>query len=261
MFDNQIDEFALLPDDFTGEVEAEEVEAEEVEEAETEEVNLEEETETVEETTEADEVEVIESLEDLKVKFLKEEKSLKDFDRNELQALIQKGLNSDRLEGKLQKQQETITKYDEVAEMAQLYGYDAPEQLLNAMRDQHFQSEAERTGASVDVLKENYQLKKSKPKSNDLEQFVSTFPDVKETDIPSEVWEARRDGGSMVEAYGKYLESQKVEGYLSKIAELEKQLKTQTQNVKTKSKAVVKPQTGDSGTEEVLDDFLTGLLK
>jgi hypothetical protein len=260
--DNQVHEEEkeyILPDDYVEE-EDKQPDGEVIEESEVIEEVIEgdKETETVEDTEPVKEL-----LEDLEIKFLHDTKKLKDFDKDEIKTLVQKGMNHDRLNEKLV---DTNTKLGSFQEIAELYGYDT-ETLANALLNQYFDTKAEQEGVSPDVIKREHNLNKrekgrqAEAKSKDaFEKFVDNYPNVKNEDITPLTWERVKNGTDLTTAYEMQLKDNQLEELKSTISKLQNEVKTVKQNADIKKKAVVKSTTKNGSDEVGKDDFLEGLL-
>jgi hypothetical protein len=267
--DNQVQELDyILPDDY---VEEEVTQPDEEENEETiEEVTegneeTEEVEETAEETTETveDTEPVKELLEELEIKFLHDTKKLKDFNKDEIKTLVQKGMNHDRLNEKLT---DVNTKLGSFQEIAELYGYDV-ETLSNALLNQYFDTKAEQEGTTPDLVKREHNLNKrekgrqAEAKQKDaFEKFVDTYPNVKNEDITPLTWERVKNGLDLTTAYEMQLKDNQLEELKSTISKLQNEVKTVKQNADIKKKAVVKSTTKNGSDEVGKDDFLEGLL-
>lgn len=260
--DNQVQEELdyILPDDY-------EEEAEETTEAETEESEVAEEGETAEEseqTKEAENSEVVEErLEDLEIKFLHETKALKDIPKDELKALVQKGMNHDRINEKLTQANESLS---QLSDLATSYGMDL-KGLIDTLFDNYFDQTAEREGITKEQVKAKYEQGKKNAEQKMYDRFIQSFPNVKGEQIPESVWQAVKDGEDLTSAYRNHLNDQQtneskntIKQLQTEIEALKNQLKTKEQNETVKKKAVVKA-TSNHGTDEFEgDEFLQGLL-
>jgi hypothetical protein len=243
-----------------------EVEGEQTEDAE---------TDTVEDTTETEEVteepEVL-TLDDLEVKYLHESKKLKDFERSELQALVQKGMNHDRLLEKLQATDAIKGQLSEFGEIAELYGYDT-NTLRELLLEQYYANKAEQEGLTPEIVKREHQLSRKEKQLNSktdeqkqgdaFAKFVSQYPDVKQSDITPETWSKFHSGTDLTLAYEQQLKDAKIATMQSEIEQLKNQLKVTAQNSTNKKKAVVKPTT-HNGSDKVSsedDDIMRVFLE
>lgn len=259
MDENQIVEEYLLPDDYE-EPEEETTEAEEIE-SESEELEEDVQVEAVEETTE--ETEAKELLEELEVKFLHDTKKLKDFDKEELKTIVQKGLNHDRL---LEKVTIANERTEKIRELSELYKMSENE-LIDALYDQYFTTTAEQQGKDKDYVKLAYEANKKQSTQKMYERFATKYPDVKADAIPTEVWQAVQEGEDLSRAYDNHMKEttiltkdSEVNKLKSEIEELKGKLKAQQSNEEVKKKAVVKS-TSKNGNETVEgDEFLQGFF-
>ena len=244
-----IDDFELLPDDYV-EGDGEEETDEESDEEESEEVTEEEEKE---ETT-------IEALEDLEVKYLRDSKKLKDIPREEIKTFIQKGMNHDRVQEKLQIANEQNTEFTEIAKMFDMELKD----LTETLKQQYFEGKADRENRNIEDVKKEYSASHKNSQQRAIDRFMTKFPDVKLDALPQEVVDDYARGEDLVTAYNNYnkgaelkTKETEISTLNDKIKTLEKELATHKQNAKTKAKGVVKATNG-AGIEH--DEFLEGLF-
>ena len=267
--DNQVEEVEeldyILPDDYVEEEETqsdEDVEETEVETLE-EEVEETEEVETDEEVEDDNDNTIEESpLSDLEVKFLKENKKLGEFDREELKTFIQKGMNQDRLQEKFESVNEINTQYKELAEMFNMN----EKELLDNLKNQYFTSKAEEEGRAVKDVINEYNSNHKDRETLMYERFVKKYNDVDIDKIPQEVLDRVKNGEDLVDAYERNIKDMsisekdtEISQLKDKITELEKAIKVSKQNKKIKSKSVVKKTSGSDKSDNK-DDFLQGLL-
>ena len=247
----------ILPDDYVEEEEESTEETEETTEEEGEELeddDTEESEEEEEETTEA-------ALEDLEVKFLHEVKTLKDIPKEELQSYIQKGMNHDRVQEKLNVAYDQIESFKDVAEM---FDMDLPT-VIETLKEQYFTNKANTEERQVADVKREYEASKKDRTTKMYDRFLDKYPDIKTSEIPTEVLQAVKQGEDLVKAYDNHLKENETKAKESEIntlkaqiEELNKKLGIKDQNEKVKKKAVVKK---TSGVDKVSndDDFLLGL--
>jgi hypothetical protein len=247
----------ILPDDY---VEEEEESTEETEEATDEEVE-ETEEETTEEVEEVEEDTTETALEDMEVKFLHEVKALKDIPREELQSYVQKGMNHDRIQEKLNTAYDQIESFKDVADMFEM---DLPS-VIETLKNQYFTNKAETEGRQVTDVKREYEGNKKDRSAKMYDRFLTKYPDIKTEDIPQEVLQSVKEGEDLVKAYDKYTGDAKVKAkdteidtLKAQVEELQKKLGVKDQNTKVKKKAVVKKTSDSSGIDT--DDFLAGLM-
>jgi hypothetical protein len=250
------DEYVILPDDF----------------------EMPTETETVEDTTPTEQVEVETETQEsqepiteqtpfLKVKYNKEEMEL---DEERARELAQKGLNYDKVQERLQ-QLETDPRLSFVEELAAQFGMDVPTYLeavkqqqeeakLNELLQQNIPEEYAREMLENrkfrQQLESERQTKAQEEKQNaDYNEFFNYFKEANGRDfnsqsdqIPESVWQATQNGVPLKFAYMQH------ENNL-----LRQQLQTQKQNQTNKQKAPVGSVTAH-GSNEVAseDDFLAG---
>lgn len=259
----------LLPDDYKEDEEYSFDDKEESETAESEEAEVEEKPEEdseevkeeqTEESEESEEDTTDTALEDLEIKFLHETKALKDIPRDELQSYVQKGMNHDRIQEKLNQAYDTI---DDFKDIAQMFDMDMS-QVIDTLKNQYYTTKANEEGRQVADVKREYESNKKDRNTKMYERFLEKYPDVKTEDIPQEVMQSVREGADLVNAYDKYnntsqakAKESEIENLKLQIAELKNQLGVKDQNSKVKKKAVVKKTSDSSGIDG--DDFLAGL--
>ncbi len=250
----------ILPEGYVEEEEAQ-LDGEETEEEPT---TTEDETEstddTDEESTDEEEEEAVEPLENLELKVLKEVKKLSDIPREELQSMLQKGGDYDRVKDKLGMAQGEVDEWKEISDMFDL----TPSQVREALKEQHFKSIAEDQGRHVDDVRKVYEANRKSENDKMYDRFADKHPDVKIDSLPQEVLESVKNGRDLLKVYDEYTNSETIESMKSEIDDLKKQLEGKSkaedikkQNTKSKKKGVIKP-TSNSGDVET-DDFLAGL--
>ena len=205
------------------------------------------------------------------LKFLGETKQ---YTREEMTALAQKGLNHDRLLQQRDELQTFRTQHEpvvsELGRIAQLFGMDNPADLLHAMeknaRRQRGESEAE-AEANIRAEKADRQLRAAQSKEQrerqqqedaqqrqqrDVKAFVQKYPKLDYSTIPKTVWEAVRGGETLVDAYGRYeMEQLKAENQ-----RLQQQLGARAQNDNNKQNSLGSMSSGASVTKT--DPFMEG---
>lgn len=262
--DNQIEENSLVHEDYLIPEDIEEDETlndttEEVDEPEVSEETVE---ETKTESTEEVEEETTElgSLEDLEVKFLHDTKALKDIPRDELKAYVQKGMNHDRIQDKLNTANETINDFKDIADM---FDMDV-NSIIDTLKTQYYSNKAEKEGRKLEDVKREYESNKKDRNTKMFDSFIDKYPDIKTEDIPQSVMDSVKEGANLVTEYEKYLKNEesaskdsKINELEAKLAEFEKKLNTQTQNKKVKQKGVVK-KVSESDSADDNDPFLQG---
>lgn len=246
----------ILPDDFTAEEEhAEESTAPQVEE--------EQPTEPVEDTTPTEDVD--EKLAEhqpepvkLKIKYNHQEIELGE---DEAVPLIQKGMNYDKLQERLNATQADAEKYGKLKQLSELYGMQ-DDQLLEALYNQYYEATAQQNGLTAEQIRKDTELKqkeqalkqkeetltKSEADKQMYAKFLETFPNAKPADIKPETWQKVNSGMDLTTAY-----------VLQQNEELQAKIKTMEQNIVNKEKAPVKGVTTHGSTEQAEeDDFLRG---
>ncbi len=261
IMDNQVQEELdyILPDDY-------EEEAEDTTEAEQEESEVLEGDEAQEVVEEVDATTIVDNtpaLDELEVKFLHEVKKLKDIPREELQTLVQKGMNHDRI---AERYTQATEKLERMKDLGALYGMTETE-VMDALFNRYYEDTADREGLTPQQVKARVEANKKDSMQRMFDKFNEKYPNVNANDIPKNVWEEVKAGEDLVRAYSEHIKQEtlsakdgEVNQLKTKIAELEGKLKTFTQNETVKKKAVVKS-TSVNGSDNVKeDDFLAGLL-
>lgn len=155
-----------------------------------------------------------ETLQSLRVKYNKEEREIP---IDEAIPLVQKGLNYDKVQERLQ-QLESDPRLTFVEELAQQFGMSVPDYLeaVKAQREQERINQLVEQGVSEEVAAEMLENRKfreqfeaeKKAKAEEekfikeSEEFFQEFPDVKPDQIPAEVWQIKEQRGlSLLDAY------------------------------------------------------------
>ena len=248
----------LTEEDVADETTEEEVKEEStIDEVESEESEEESKDETEEETEETETI----ALEDLEIKVLGETKLLKDIPREELQSKVRKGEDYDRLRGKFDVSQEEVNEWKEISEMFEM----SPQDVREALKNQHFTKIAEADGRNVDDVRKEYTADKKSIQDKMYERFLDKYPDVKTDDLPSEVIDEVKLGKDLLRVYEDHLKNtdlstkdSKISDLETKLAALEAKMNVNTQNKKTKKKGIIK-KTSNSDSNTSNDDFLQGL--
>lgn len=213
---------------------------------------------------------------------LKYNKETRKVSREEMTELAQKGLNHDRilaqrdeLRGEIDglrkfrsDNEATVTAIQAAAEAA---GVDVP-QFLRSLRENAFVAQGlSRDAAKERVLREeaerkleatqaqerrtaNSEAEKKAAQQKDIELFVKIYKDVPPDSIPQEVWEAVREGESLVSAYGRY-ESKRIN---EENKALQARVKAMEQNAKNKQASVGSIKS--DGKETAKDPFLEAFM-
>lgn len=245
----------LLPDDYVEEATTEpESEVEEIE------------AESVEDTTDAEEVEeqpteVVENGFKLPYKYNHEEGELTDLE--EAQKLVQMGMLYRSKESEFNDLRANKGQYEKIASLAELYGMDA-DGLYDTLYNQYLDVQAEERGLTPEMVRKERELadkeriltareqseKAEAEKTAMYTRFREAYPEVDPKEIKPETWALVEKGTDLSSAYTMQLNR-----------ELREQLKILTQNVKNKSSS---PSVGTTrnGTADATknDDFLDGLF-
>jgi hypothetical protein len=144
------------------------------------------------------------------VKYNKEERQVS---YDEAPDYIQKGLNYDKVQGKVSEYEQQLNR------VAQLSGYNTHDELLSALDDieqQQQRAQYEEAGIDPDIMNQFIEkhpdiqyARELKQKEEETQKFNSEanelfaeFPDLKPEQIPSEVWQLKESKGlSLLDSY------------------------------------------------------------
>jgi hypothetical protein len=247
-----------------------------------------EETEPVEETSEETGAEPIETTtetpetteqtaetkpEMFELKFLGETKQ---YTRDEMTTLAQKGMNHDRILQQRDDLQQFRNTHEplvnDLGRIAQQFGMQPSELLAsmetNLLRQQgKTQAEAEaiiradkanrqlQSYQSQEQAARQQQMAAQQRQQQDIREFVQRYPGLDPKTIPASVWQDVRKGETLVNAYGKYEMQQMRE----ENQRLQQQLNAKAQNEKNKENSLGSMQSG-SATPKT-DPFLDELFR
>lgn len=246
-------EDVVLPDDFGQEIEDTPAEPQAEETILTEDPPTEEETPTEEVPTE-------ETAQAIKIKYNKEEMEIP---IDEAVPLVQKGMNYDKLQEKLQAL-ESDPRLQFVEELASESGMSVEEYLdaarefreqqkLNELIQQNIPEDLAREIMENRKFRQDFESKQKQQqeeeqKKQEYQEFFESFPDVKPDSIPPEVWQMHQQGVPLKYAYMQHDYNQ-----------LKEQVQVLKQNKENKQKAPVQGVT-QHGTQEVAseDPFMQG---
>jgi hypothetical protein len=143
-----------------------------------------------------------------------------------------------------EKQQEEQRQKEQMQEL--IDGGLSEEIARSVVETMAFKNQLKEEKAELEKAKEEQKAKEQKDK--EYEEFLQAYPNVKAEEIPKEVFEATKDGKSLLNAYTEY--ENKV---------LKEKIKQMEQNNKNASNSVVTPTSNGSGTEQQTKDaFLEG---
>lgn len=208
---------------------------------------------------------------------LKHLNETKTVNRDEVVSLAQRGLDYDRVKEKLTTANARLSELEGADEKLSFFKELADSQ--GKTLDQFIEATAAAVRAQEkhisfeDALKEvqfDFEKKKfAKEKTNweqkqsdrqsadetrnaDIEAFMRQYPDAAKDpqSIPKEVWEDVEKNGSLVVAYGRYIDKQKD----AKIAELTRQLEQQKQQAANKQRSTGSQSTDNSSAADTLFD-------
>lgn len=211
------------------------------------------------------------------LKYMDEEKSVS---REEIVPLAQKGMDYDRIRGKLNDAEEKLKQFDQtVSENSSLK--ETLHWLEEMANEQHMTVDemidatranvmSRQTGQSLDVVKgiianqreaRRLEMEKAKlgtqketasKRDADIQQFLSAYPDFKDPkDIPSEVWDAVNKGETLLSAYRTY-ENKQLREELQKVkAEADAKI----QKEKNKSRSTGSQTANETKTDDWFDSL------
>lgn len=195
----------------------------------------------------------------------------KQYTREEMTTLAQKGMNHDRIlqqRDALQQfksQHETVV--SDLSRIAKQFGME-PADLLHSMeknlRRQRGESDAE-AEANIRAERADRQLQAQKKleeqqaeiqrrQQADIRAFEARYPNVNPQTIPQSVWDEVRKGEMLVNAYGRY----ETEQLRAENQRLQQQLAVQAQNEKNKQNSLGSMKSGS--TTQKTDPFLEALF-
>ena len=250
-----------------------------------------EETETVEETAEETGTETAETSEPtteapetteqtaetkpemFDLKFLGETKQ---YTRDEITTLAQKGLNHDRLLQQRDELQQFRTQNESVisdlGRIAQQFGM-TPIDLLASMETNLLRQQGKTQAEAEAIIRANkserqlqtyhtqeqrmrqQQEEAQQRQQRDIQEFVQKYPNMDYKTIPASVWQDVRKGDTLVSAYGRY----EMQQLRAENQRLQQQLDTKAQNDKNKQNSLGSMQSG-SGVPKT-DPFLEELYR
>lgn len=198
---------------------------------------------------------------------LKHLDEVREVSREEVIALAQKGMDYDR---KTQKLSDTIAEYeaflDEIAAPAGLNRT----QLMDSVRARVLvasEAEAGRTISETEALfrvqqsradkkrvaeeeaqaeSQRKQAEAERQQSEMLQRFATTYPEVKASDIPAEVWAETRATGDLVSAWAKHENAQ----LKREKAELERRISTMENNAKNAQRSTGSQKSAGNSSED-----------
>ena len=266
------DEDIILPDDYE-EIPTSEEEGEQQEETEVEKTN-DTNVETEEQQGDAQEKAFLEYLNSKDIIYNGEKVTVKDFD--ELINNLQKGLNYDKVKNRNENNENVVMEYieskaKEAGLSVEQYIKDVKEYELQMKKEKEendlkelissglseqvarevLETRALRTylkqeKEAIEQQKENQRLEKERDK--EYEDFLKAYPDIKAAEIPAEVFEAAKEGTTLLNAYRAY------ENKLLK----EKIKQIEQNNKNASSSVVISTSQGSETNQQTKDAFLLG---
>lgn len=202
------------------------------------------------------------------LKFLGETKQ---YTREEMTTLAQKGMNHDRILQQRDALQQFKSQHesviDDLGRIAKQFGME-PADLLHSMeknlRRQRGESDAEaeaniraeKATRQLDAQKqvEDQQEAAKRRQQADIRAFEARYPNVNPQTIPQSVWDEVRKGEMLVNAYGRY----ETEQLRAENRRLQQQLAVQAQNEKNKQNSLGSMKSGSQTQKK--DPFLEALF-
>lgn len=207
------------------------------------------------------------------LKFLGETKQ---YTRDEMTALAQKGLNHDRILQQRDELQQFRSQNENVitdlGRIAQQFGM-SPVDLLSSMETNLLRQQGKTQEEAEAIIRANkserqlqaYQTQEQRMRQQqeeaqqrqqrDIQEFVQKYPNMDYKTIPPTVWQDVRKGESLVNAYGKY----EMQQLRAENQRLQQQLEAKAQNDKNKQNSLGSMQSG-SATPKT-DPFLDELFR
>lgn len=209
---------------------------------------------------------------------LTDEQGTRQVTRAEMTELAKKGMGFDRmaqqmsamqqqLGGLAQYRQDTQGMFGELRSLAEQAGVDVPSYLAalqeNVLvskgmnRDEAHkwvqrQRQQQAAQAQQDAQLQQKQNEARQRQQQDISNFLRKYPDLDPKSIPQSVWDAVRDGETLVNAYGQY-ESQQLRAENQR---LQQQLAAFEKNNKNREQSIGSMRS--AGTEGKTDPFLSG---
>lgn len=210
---------------------------------------------TVEEDTEVTEEPKEEPVEEAKTEdqlfTLKHLGETKDYSKDEIIPLAQKGLDYDRIRTErdtLKSEQATLKEHEEfLKELAELAGQSV-EELMIATKARLIVQDEKKKGRDISLENAMYRVqsdmkaKKAAPAKTAIQEsfarFAELYPDVKAEDIPKEVWTEFGDGKKDLSiVYTQFLSNSELKKTQEKLRQLEEKVKTAEQNQKNRQRS------------------------
>lgn len=175
----------------------------------------------------------------------------KDYSKDEIIPLAQKGLDYDRIRTErdtLKSEQATLKEHEEfLKELAELAGQSV-EELMIATKARLIVQDEKKKGRDISLENAMYRVqsdmkaKKAAPVKTAIQEsfarFAELYPDVKAEDIPKEVWTAFGDGKKDLSiVYTQYLSNSELKKTQEKLRQLEEKVKTAEQNQKNRQRS------------------------
>lgn len=204
------------------------------------------------------------------LKFLGETKQ---YSREEMTALAQKGLNHDRILQQRDELQQFRTQNESVisdlGRIAQQFGM-TPIDLLASMETNLLRQQGKTQAEAEAIIRANkserqlqtYQTQEQRMRQQqeeaqqrqqrDIQEFVQKYPNMDYKTIPASVWQDVRKGDTLVNAYGRY-EMQQLKAENQR---LQQQIDAKAQNEKNKNNSLGSMQSGAATPK--IDPFLEG---
>ena len=176
----------------------------------------------------------------------------KDYSKDEIIPLAQKGLDYDRIRTErdtLKAEQTTLKEHEDfLKELAELAGQTVDE-LMVATKARLIVQDEKKKGRDISFENAMYRVQSDmKAKKNaapvktaiqeSFARFAELYPDVKAEDIPKEVWTEFGDGKKDLSiVYTQYLSNSELKKTQEKLRQLEEKVKTAEQNQKNRQRS------------------------
>lgn len=204
------------------------------------------------------------------LKFLGETKQ---YTRDEMTTLAQKGMNHDRILQQRDELQQFRTTHEplvnDLGRIAQQFGMD-PAALLASMETNLLRQQGKTQAEAEAIIRANkserqlqtyhtqeqramqQQEEARQRQQRDVEEFVRRYPNMDPKTIPASVWQEVRKGDTLVNAYGRY----ETEQLRAENQRLQQQITAKQQNEKNKQNSLGSMQSGAATPKT--DPFLEG---
>lgn len=191
--------------------------------------------------------------------------------KDEAKVLAQKGIDYDRIRGRLGEAENTIQKLQKYETFLKEIQGDF-KSIDDLMTDTRARVMSDKDGISYeDAVKKVQEANQPKPqqapqedrsaviramKQASYEEFARMYPDILPKDIPVEVWQDMEKTNDLVVSYEKYTTKQELASTKSELANIKAEIEAIKQNKINEEKAVGSLKT--SGSAKTVDKYLEG---